>query len=129
MNDETIPAKPLPKMTPGAEHYWQSATRGQLVLPHCRVCDKVFFYPRIWCPHCFSHELDWRDASGRGDHNFTMFVQLCAIAADLIGAHAEERVRTGLAAGTGSGRHAGRVRPHRAGCGIRCGGGQGPRAP
>lgn len=96
MNDETIPAKPLPKMTPGAEHYWQSATRGQLVLPHCRVCDKVFFYPRIWCPHCFSHELDWRDASGRGDHNFTMFAQLCAIAADLIGAHAEERVRQAL---------------------------------
>ncbi len=29
----------------------------------------------------------------RGDHNFTMFVQLCAIAADLIGAHASEELK------------------------------------
>lgn len=60
------PPKPQPKMTPGAEHYWASATRGEFVLPHCRDCDRVFFYPRQWCPHCFGQQLDWREASGRG---------------------------------------------------------------
>lgn len=65
-NDATLPAKPLPRMTPGAEHYWQSATRGQFVLPHCKACDQVFFYPRAWCPQCFGQDLDWINASGRG---------------------------------------------------------------
>lgn len=65
MSDQT-PAKPLPRPTPGAEHYWASATRGEFVLPHCRACDRVFFYPRRWCPHCFGQDLDWRAASGRG---------------------------------------------------------------
>lgn len=64
---EQMPAeKPLPKPTPGAEQYWESATREEFVLPHCRDCDQVFFYPRLWCPGCFSQNLDWRQASGRG---------------------------------------------------------------
>lgn len=64
---EQMPAeKPLPKPTPGAEHYWESATREEFVLPHCRDCDQVFFYPRRWCPGCFSQNLDWRQGSGRG---------------------------------------------------------------
>lgn len=66
MSDATIPAKPLPKMTPGAAHYWQSATREQFVLPHCKACDKAFFYPRVWCPQCLGQDLDWINASGRG---------------------------------------------------------------
>ena len=42
---------------------WQE---GRLVLPKCRACGRVFFYPRPLCPHCWSDELEWHSASGRG---------------------------------------------------------------
>lgn len=58
--------KPQPKMTPGADYYWQSASNNRFVLPHCCDCDTVFFYPRMWCPACFSQKLDWHEASGNG---------------------------------------------------------------
>lgn len=61
-----IPAKPQPKITPGAAHYWDCATRERFVIPKCKDCDAVFFYPRVWCPFCFSQNLDWHQASGNG---------------------------------------------------------------
>lgn len=74
MNQKNIPAaepaalpqKPTPKMTPGAEHYWNSATNEHFVIPKCNDCKAVFFYPRVWCPFCFSQNLDWHNASGNG---------------------------------------------------------------
>lgn len=66
MTESAAAQKPQPKMTPGAEHYWQSATDEQFVLPQCGDCDEIFFYPRVWCPKCFSQNLKWYKASGRG---------------------------------------------------------------
>lgn len=40
--------------------------RGELYLQHCRGCGKAVFYPRPLCPHCWSGDLEWRKASGRG---------------------------------------------------------------
>lgn len=66
MNESVLPQKPQPKMTPGAEHYWQSATEEHFVLPQCDDCSEIFFYPRVWCPKCFSQNLSWYKASGKG---------------------------------------------------------------
>lgn len=41
---------------------------------------------------------------GRGDHNITMFIQLCAIAADLIGQYGQERVRQSMLPALAAGR-------------------------
>ena len=46
--------------------FWEGARRGELVLPRCRTCSTVFFYPRELCPECLSSDLDWVTASGRG---------------------------------------------------------------
>jgi len=37
-----------------------------MVLPQCGNCTRFHFYPRPYCPHCGSSELEWREASGEG---------------------------------------------------------------
>ncbi len=58
--------KPLPEMSPEAEPFWRACREGRLLLPRCRACETVFFYPRPACPACWSEELDWIESAGRG---------------------------------------------------------------
>ncbi len=39
---------------------------GRLSLQHCIECGRDFYFPRPFCPHCWSTHLDWRDHSGQG---------------------------------------------------------------
>ena len=32
----------------------------------CTACGKTHFYPRPFCPHCWSEAVEWQQASGRG---------------------------------------------------------------
>ena len=57
---------PSPTPTPGTEPYWEGAAQGRLMLRGCRSCGRVHHYPRGLCPYCFSDQLDWREASGKG---------------------------------------------------------------
>lgn len=52
--------------TPESRAWWDGAARGVLLLPRCRSCGQAHFYPRSFCPHCFSQELEDFEASGRG---------------------------------------------------------------
>ncbi len=61
MND-----KPLPRVTEITKPYWDGARAGKFMLQRCRECKQPFHYPRPWCPHCWSVEYDWFEASGRG---------------------------------------------------------------
>ena len=36
------------------------------MLPYCAACAEFFFYPRQFCPRCFSWEIEWRRCSGKG---------------------------------------------------------------
>lgn len=58
----------LPQVHPSPEGrpFWDGLRAGAVRLPHCRVCDQPFFYPRPVCPACGSRALEWRDISGRG---------------------------------------------------------------
>lgn len=56
----------LPKATPDTQMFWDGLKTGRLLLPWCLECGKAHFYPRSCCPHCFSWQLEWREASGRG---------------------------------------------------------------
>lgn len=58
--------KPLPPVNQDSAPYWRAAAQGRLVLRHCRVCDNLMFYPRIFCTRCLSDDLDWQEVSGRG---------------------------------------------------------------
>jgi uncharacterized OB-fold protein len=58
--------KPVPIVNPWARPFWEAARERRLLIQHCRDCHKHVFYPRVACPHCFSENLEWVQASGRG---------------------------------------------------------------
>ncbi|MEV7531466.1 Zn-ribbon domain-containing OB-fold protein [Streptomyces hydrogenans] len=55
--------------TPGIDAftrpYWDAAAEGRLLLRRCRSCARPHHYPREFCPHCWSEDVDWEPASGR----------------------------------------------------------------
>ena len=56
--------------------FWEATKRHELVLPRCRTCSKIFFYPREQCPNCYSSDLDWTQVSGKGRlYTFTVVHQ------------------------------------------------------
>lgn len=58
--------KPIPTPSPETRRYWEGCRSHELWLPFCLACDSFFFYPRPFCPSCFSWGIEWRRASGRG---------------------------------------------------------------
>ncbi|MBE3558090.1 MAG: Zn-ribbon domain-containing OB-fold protein [Ktedonobacteraceae bacterium] len=62
MND-----KPIPDVSEIARPYWEAARREELAIQRCRACGAAIFYPRHWCPACFSLNLGWEKASGSGE--------------------------------------------------------------
>jgi uncharacterized OB-fold protein len=59
-------AKPLPRITPDTQPFWDALRERRLVLPYCHDCGKPHLPPGPVCPFCFADQLDWRAASGRG---------------------------------------------------------------
>lgn len=49
-----------------SEPYWRGLSEGRLMIPVCHACGRTFFFPRRWCPHCWSPEIGWAAATGRG---------------------------------------------------------------
>lgn len=56
---------PGPAPTAVSMPFWQAAKQGELRLQHCGACQQWVFYPRVICPHCWSEDLSWKQASGR----------------------------------------------------------------
>lgn len=38
----------------------------ELLLTYCEPCDMYIYFPRLYCPNCFSDSLEWARASGEG---------------------------------------------------------------
>ena|SRR5919204_6643407 len=59
---------PVPELetSPDAQPYWEGAARGRLVLPRCKACGHVIWYPRPFCPECGSRDVEWFEATGKG---------------------------------------------------------------
>ena len=57
--------KPLPTPTPETQQFWDGAREGRLMIMHCNGCSKDYFYPRPYCPFCFSADTAWKQASGK----------------------------------------------------------------
>ena len=57
---------PGPTTTALTQPFWDAAAEGRLTIQRCEDCAKAVFYPRPICPHCWSKQLIWEDASGRG---------------------------------------------------------------
>ena len=46
--------------------YWEGLEQGELRIQRCDACARAVFYPRALCPHCFSDQLSWIVATGKG---------------------------------------------------------------
>ncbi|KOG36946.1 Zn-ribbon domain-containing OB-fold protein [Streptomyces resistomycificus] len=55
----------LPEADGFTRTYWDAAARGRLLLRRCGECGRPHHYPREFCPHCWSEDVDWEPASGR----------------------------------------------------------------
>jgi uncharacterized OB-fold protein len=59
--------RPLPEIKPETAPYWEAARAHRLAIQRCRSCGEHQHYPRLVCRHCHTFDLDWVDASGRGE--------------------------------------------------------------
>ena len=59
------PRKPMPQPTPETKPYWDGMKRHELHIQRCQDCHKAYFYPRPFCPFCFSGNVEWFQASGK----------------------------------------------------------------
>ena len=58
--------KPLPTVSGETKPYWDSCRRGQLMIQKCDSCAEYQFYPRGICANCWSNDIQWYSASGKG---------------------------------------------------------------
>lgn len=56
VSEDATPSAPL----------WRSVEAEAMELPYCLDCQRFFFYPRPFCPNCWSGSIEWRPVSGRG---------------------------------------------------------------
>ncbi|POX46976.1 nucleic acid-binding protein [Streptomyces sp. Ru71] len=61
----TGPRYDIPEPDAFTRPYWDAAARGLLLIRRCRSCGRAHHYPREFCPHCWSEDVDWERASGR----------------------------------------------------------------
>jgi uncharacterized OB-fold protein len=54
----------LPAPDFDTEPWWEAARDRRLLVQRCEACGRAFFYPRPFCPHCWSDSVVWEDASG-----------------------------------------------------------------
>lgn len=65
--------KPVAHPTDLSRPYWDGLERGVLLLQRCAQCGKFRHYPRLVCDRCYSLEVQWVEACGRGEvHSWTV---------------------------------------------------------
>ncbi len=46
--------------------FWDGCREGRFLIRHCTGCGEDHFYPRPFCPKCWSDEVEWKAAAGGG---------------------------------------------------------------
>ena len=55
----------LPQPDLETQPFWDAAREEKLLIKRCRACARTHFYPRPFCPHCWSEDVEWFEASGK----------------------------------------------------------------
>ena len=64
--------KPVPVTQPWTEKFWEATKEGKLLVQVCNDCQSKIFYPRKFCPECWSGNLGWIEGSGKAKiHTFS----------------------------------------------------------
>ena len=58
--------RPLPSPTWLSRPFWDACAEGRLIVQQCKECGKHIFRPQFACTQCFSTDLHWVQASGKG---------------------------------------------------------------
>jgi uncharacterized protein len=58
--------KPLPITQPWSEEFWRGTKQHKFLVQHCNDCGQNIFYPRKFCPYCWSDKLSWVESKGKG---------------------------------------------------------------
>ncbi|WP_153814033.1 Zn-ribbon domain-containing OB-fold protein [Streptomyces sp. SUK 48] len=59
------PSRDLPEADAFTRPYWAAAADGRLLIRRCAACGRAHHYPREFCPHCWSEDVAWEQATGR----------------------------------------------------------------
>ncbi|HVJ51687.1 MAG TPA: Zn-ribbon domain-containing OB-fold protein [Aliidongia sp.] len=59
------PKRARPEPTPETKHFWEGTRAGKLLLQRCDSCERSYFPPRPFCPHCGAREVSVYEASGK----------------------------------------------------------------
>ena len=57
----------LPTPDNDSRHFWDAAREERFLIKRCADCGRAHYYPRPFCPHCWSANVDWEEATGRGE--------------------------------------------------------------
>ena len=57
---------PVPFHEELSKPFWEGTKKHKIMMPICKTCSIIFFYPREACPNCTSMDLDWTEVSGKG---------------------------------------------------------------
>lgn len=57
---------PLLTYNPEVQPFWDAARKGRLMLRCCEDCGKPHWFPRDFCPCCWSNNVKWTDSEGTG---------------------------------------------------------------
>lgn len=55
----------IPQASPETARFWEGTKNSELWIQRCNACGRPYFYPRPFCPHCNSDDVEWFQASGR----------------------------------------------------------------
>ncbi len=62
-----MPAQiPQPLPDSDSRPYWEGLAQHEIRIQRCTACSRHVFYPRSLCPYCFSAQLSWVTATGKG---------------------------------------------------------------
>ena len=54
----------LPTPEGDTAEWWEAAKEERLLIRHCLDCGEYSYYPRPFCPSCWSERVEWHQASG-----------------------------------------------------------------
>jgi uncharacterized OB-fold protein len=54
----------LPSPDNDTQAFWDAARDHRLLIQRCGACGDAYFYPRPFCPRCWSDDVSWEEASG-----------------------------------------------------------------
>jgi uncharacterized OB-fold protein len=65
MSTQDVPRFDQPVVEEESRAFWEGLRDSRLLIKHCTACGAFHYYPRPFCPTCWSDDVEWYEASGR----------------------------------------------------------------